>query len=83
MTRRIFKEPDQPKQPNNGGGMAKLSLEERKAIGQKSAKEAKARRSGWPDNFQGQNWDRENLEACSWEWARLMAKSERAHWKRK
>lgn len=64
----------------NGSGMAALTPARRKEIGEKSAKKAKARREGWPENTQGKRWDKETLEACSWEWARLMANSRRAHW---
>ena len=46
----------------NGSGMASLTEDERRAIGQKAAKKAKARREGWPENTQGKKWDKETLE---------------------
>jgi len=65
----------------NGCGIVSLTDEEKQSVFKKASLKAKKQREGWPENTQGKKWDQETLEACSWEWARLMANSGKAHWK--
>lgn len=81
MTRGVFKDPTK-KNVWNGSGMAALTAEERAVVMEKAKAKQKEMKSGWPQSVQGRdNWDREALERCDWEWAELIAnsKSRKAH----
>jgi hypothetical protein len=67
---------------NGKRGMQLLSKEERQEIGKKLGKAAVERKTGWPKSIQKEGII-STYEDATWEWARLMAKSERAHWKTK
>lgn len=56
-------------QPNNGGGIANLSPEERQRIGQKSADKRRKLENGWPPSIQKES-DKDSYLSATDEWAK-------------